>query len=248
MLKNILMTEMLTQSLAKIVTGNRQAAAVFEKYHFDFCCKGKRTLRDACKESQVNPLDVLADMEKALAVPDAAGAKAETMALSELSEYIVSTHHTYVRNEMPLIFGYLQKVAAKHGSRHPELLKIFELFAAVKEEMDLHMMKEEKILFPRISDIEKLFASQPELPVSNSYISGPVSVMEQEHDHAGWMLNEIRMLTTDYTPPADACTTYRLAFTALRAFEEDLHRHVHLENNVLFPKAMKLFSNSMQQN
>lgn len=235
------MTELLQKSLAGIVTDNHQSAAVLEKYHLDFCCKGKRTLQDACRENKVNPAEVLLDLEKVMNDNSAVAADPLEMSLSELSGYITSTHHVYVRNELPLIYGYLQKVASKHGERHPELYKIAELFTAVKEEMEMHMLKEEKILFPRIAETERMANENKKLPVNNTFIGAPVSVMEQEHEHAGSMMDEIRQLSNNYTPPADACTTYRLAYSALQAFEQDLHRHVHLENYILFPKALSLF-------
>lgn len=235
------MTELLTKSLAKIVTENHKTANVFEKYQLDFCCKGKRTLQEACRENKINPVEVLSDLEMAILSENNEQTDPDTLSLSDLSEYIVSTHHSYVRNELPLIYGYLQKVTSKHGERHPELFKIFELFSAVKEEMEMHMQKEEKILFPRIAEIEKLLNNNAGLHVNKTFIAAPVSVMEQEHDHAGSMMAEIRELSNNYTPPPDACTTYKLSFAALESFERDLHRHVHLENNILFLKALRLF-------
>ena len=232
------MTELLTQSLARIVTANHQTAAVFEKYKLDFCCKGKRTLQEACRENKINPADVLLDLEKTAAADRTADPA--TLSLHDLTVYIVRTHHEYVRRELPLIYGYLEKVSSKHGDRHPELHKIFACFAAVKEEMELHMQKEEKILFPRIVQVEEGKREGLSSRIASSFIGAPVAVMEQEHDHAGSLMAEIRSLTADYTPPADACTTYKLSFAALQAFEQDLHRHVHLENNILFPGAMAL--------
>jgi regulator of cell morphogenesis and NO signaling len=234
------MNELLNKSLAQIVTGNHKTASVFEKYHLDFCCKGKRTLQQACAETNLDTDVVLAELQSA-ADTNPEDNDPQHLSLKELSEYIVGGHHSYVKKEMPLIDGYLQKVTAKHGERHPELYKIFELFAAVREEMELHMQKEEKILFPRIAEVERMVKEDAIIQLNNTYLKAPVDMMEQEHDHAGNMLAEIRELTRDYTPPADACTTYRLCYAALRAFELDLHRHVHLENNMLFPGALKLF-------
>lgn len=235
------MTELLTKSLARIVTENHKTAAVFEKYNLDFCCKGKRTLQDACRENKVNPAEVLIELEKTNGTGHEGSSDPSQLSLHELAGQIVSTHHSYVRNEMPLIYGYLDKVSSKHGERHPELYKIFELFTAVKEEMEMHMMKEEKVLFPRISEVERLVNENRTLHINSTFIGAPVSMMEQEHDHAGSLLAEIRELTNNYVPPADACTTYKLSFAALQAFELDLHQHVHLENNILFPKALSLF-------
>lgn len=236
------MNTLSTKSLAQIVNSNHRAASVFEKFHLDFCCKGKRTLQQACTESDLVIDNVVAELE----MLEGSHNNSETidfakMTLTQLSEYIVLTHHSYVKNEMPAILGYLEKVTSKHGDRHPELKKIFQLFAAVKEELEHHMQKEELVLFPRIKDIEQQLAEGKEIVINSTYLLSPISMMEQEHDHAGSMLAEIRKLTNNYQPPADACTTYKLSFASLQAFELDLHQHVHLENNVLFPKALKMF-------
>jgi len=229
-------------SLAQIVNNNHQAASVFEKYHLDFCCKGKRSLEKACAEQQLSISKVTEDLENIFTKNNNSTVDFEKMSLTQLADYIVQTHHAYVKNEMPQIHAYLQKVSSKHGERHPELYKIFQTFNAVKEEMEGHMKKEELILFPRIKELQKLADNEnANLQLNITYMQSPITVMEQEHDHAGNLLNDIRILSNDYTPPQDACTTYRLSFAALKAFELDLHQHVHLENNILFPKAMETF-------
>lgn len=231
-----------SKTLANIVTENFKTAAVFEKYQLDFCCRGKRSLEQACAELKLPTSQIVAELEEVYTTgPKSSNIQFDNMTLSELTDYIVETHHTYVKKELPQIFAYLQKVASKHGERHPEMLKVFELFAAVKEEMEHHMQKEEMILFPRIKEIEKLVDEGVEIRINQNYLQAPVSMMEQEHDHAGELLKEINQLTSNYTAPADACTTYRLSFASLQAFEADLHRHIHLENNILFPKALHLF-------
>jgi regulator of cell morphogenesis and NO signaling len=235
------MNDLLTTSLAQIVTGNHKTASVFEKHNLDFCCRGKRTLQQACADTGLNADEIVSELEGANTSTAGEMYDPDHMLLSELTDHIVNTHHVYVKKELPLLFGYLQKVTAKHGERHPELTRIFGLFAAVKEEMELHMEKEEKILFPRIAEMEKLVADHATVAINKNYLAAPVSMMEQEHDHAGSMMAEIRRLSNNYMPPADACTTYRLSFAALQAFEADLHRHVHLENYILFPKALHLF-------
>ena len=230
-------------SLAQIVNNNHQAASVFEKYHLDFCCKGKRSLEQACTEQQLSISKVAEDLEN-IFTKDNNGSVVdfEKMNLAQLTDYIVQTHHAYVKNEMPQIHAYLQKVSSKHGERHPELYKIFQTFSAVKEEMEGHMKKEELILFPRIKELEKLADNEnADLQLNITYLQSPITMMEQEHDHAGNLLNDIRVFSNDYTPPQDACTTYQLSFVALKAFELDLHQHVHLENNILFPKALEIF-------
>lgn len=231
-----------SKTLASLVTENFKTAAVFEKYHLDFCCRGKRSLEQACAELKLPTSQIVAELEKVYNSDLKSGDIGfDNMNLSELSDYIVDTHHAYVKKEMPQILAYLQKVASKHGERHPEMLKVFEIFAAIKEEMEHHMQKEEMVLFPRIKEIEKLVNEGSEIRINQNYLQAPVTIMEQEHDHAGELLKEINRLTNNYTPPADACTTYRLSFAALQAFEADLHRHIHLENNILFPKALHLF-------
>jgi regulator of cell morphogenesis and NO signaling len=238
------MSELNTQSLAQIVTLDHRAAAIFEKYHLDFCCKGKRSLQQACTEQQLPVDEITTELQNIFKKDPSHNENSfEHLSLTQLVDYIVSNHHDYVKKEMPQIMAYLQRVASKHGDRHPEMYKVFEFFAAVKEEMEMHMQKEELILFPRIKELEKLSHGNPaEMQLNVAYLQGPITVMEHEHDNAGNILNEIRILTNDYTPPADACTTYRLSFAALKAFEIDLHQHVHLENNILFPKALELFS------
>lgn len=236
------MSELMNKSLAQIVNSNHRAAAVFEKYHLDFCCKGKRSLQQACTESAVPVETILTELEVTEQNPsDKVIINYMNLSLSQLADTILSTHHTYVKKEMPAIAQYLQKVASKHGVRHPEMRKVFEIFTAVKEEMELHMQKEEGVLFPRIKELEKQLLSGSKIHLNITYLKSPISLMEQEHDHAGAAMAEIRKLTGNYTLPDDACTTYRLSFAALEAFELDLHQHVHLENNILFPKAMRLF-------
>jgi regulator of cell morphogenesis and NO signaling len=237
------MNELGNKTLAQIVTGNHKAAGLFEKYHLDFCCKGKRSLQQACVEQNLSMEQVLTDLSALNSNrKNTSNQYFDKITLTELADYIVSTHHEYVKSEMPKISVYLHKVASKHGHHHPELLKISELFADIQEEMITHMQKEELILFPRIKELERIVMQQPgQLKLNESYLMAPITIMQQEHDHAGNILEKIRLLSNNFTPPNDACTTYRLGFTSLHAFETDLHQHVHLENNILFPRAINLF-------
>ena len=230
------MSELLDKTLSQIVTENYQAAYVFEKYGLDFCCKGKRPLKDACLEKKVNADALLNELNIALSTKTEGG-QFNNMSLTELAEYIVRVHHNYVKQNAPQIFAYVTKVATKHGDRFPYMVEVYRLFAAVQEEMMQHMMKEEQVLFPRIKQLE--FFEKPQHGID--YLKAPIEVMEHEHDHAGSLMQQIRKLTTNYTAPDDACTTHRLTIAALKGFEEDLHQHVHLENNILFPKAMEKF-------
>jgi regulator of cell morphogenesis and NO signaling len=231
---------LLSQTLAQIVNENHQAASVFEKYGLDFCCKGKRSLQIACDEKKLSVTDVTAELESVIGNETKPVIDFDKMSLTKLVGYIVATHHAYVKQEAPQILAYLQKVADKHGERHPELYKVLVAFTSLKEEMDSHMHKEEFILFPRI--VELGTSDDRDINrISLNYLQAPMTMMEHEHEHAGKLLEEIKQHSAHYTPPEDACTTYRLAFAALRAFEMDLHQHIHLENNILFPKALELF-------
>lgn len=234
------MTELMNQTLSQIVTENYQAAQVFEKYGLDFCCKGKRPLTDACKEKSLPVENVVKELTQALSSADNQK-EFKDMSLTELAEYIVRVHHNYVKQSMPPILMYVLKVATKHGSRFPYMHEVYDLFLEIEEEMTSHMAKEEKILFPRIKLLE-LNAAQENTP---GYISAPVEVMETEHEHAGDTMEKIRVLTNNYQAPEDACTTFRLALASLQAFESDLHHHVHLENNILFPKAIALHKGNL---
>jgi regulator of cell morphogenesis and NO signaling len=234
--------ELLSKTLAQIVNENHQTASVFEKYDLDFCCKGKRSLQTACEEKNIPAPLVAAEIENALHQDDASK-EFDKLSLTELIDHIVSTHHAYTKKELAQIHAYLQKVATKHGDRHNELYAIFETFSSLREELEQHMMKEELILFPRIKALEN-FAVNNDQRIMN--IQMPIVVMEDEHEKAGNLLSEIRNYTDNFTPPADACTTYRLSFAALQAFETDLHQHIHLENNILFPRAVDLFNNKSE--
>jgi regulator of cell morphogenesis and NO signaling len=230
--------ELLSKTLAQIVNENHQTAAVFEKYGLDFCCKGKRSLGTACDEKNIPARLVAAEIENALH-QNGGSKEFDKLSLTELIDHIVSAHHDYTKKELPQIHAYLQKVSTKHGDRHNELYPIFETFSSLREELEQHMMKEELILFPRIKALEN-FAVNSAQKIMN--IQMPIIVMEDEHENAGKLLREIRNYTDDFTPPADACTTYRLSFAALQALETDLHQHIHLENNILFPRAVELFN------
>jgi regulator of cell morphogenesis and NO signaling len=230
------MNELLNKTLSQIVTENYQAAYVFERYGLDFCCKGKRPLRDACEEKQIGVDNLLKELDIALST-NTAGKEFNNMSLTELAEYIVRVHHNYVKENAPQIFAYVTKVATKHGDRFPYMIKVYHFFAEVQQEMAQHMMKEEKILFPRIKQLD--FFEKPHNSID--FLQAPIDVIEEEHDHAGKLMNEIRVATNNYTAPDDACTTHRLTIAALKGFEEDLHQHVHLENNILFPKAIEKF-------
>jgi regulator of cell morphogenesis and NO signaling len=233
------MNQLSNKTLSEIVTDHYQTARVFENYGLDFCCKGKRSLAVACEEKEIDVENILRELNEAMQKEDS-NREFNKMSLSELSEYIVRIHHEYVRLNAPQIFGYVQRVAMKHGDRYPHMQEVYRLFAAIREELELHMEKEEKILFPRIRLLELTAATD----ASDSHLKHPIEMMEHDHDQAGDIMARIRQLTNDYTAPETACTTHRLAIDALKAFEADLHTHVHLENNILFKKAIEKYSHA----
>ena len=242
------MTNIAEQTLASIVTNNHATVPVLEKYHLDFCCKGKRTLAHACNEKGLMINDISAELKNATTPAQLNKMPFTEMSAEQLISYILIHHHFYVKQSMPTIFGHLEKVAFKHGDRFPYMVEVFNIFREIKEEMTAHMQKEEAILFPRIKEVGALYNTNHSNNLSDGYISAPIQVMELEHDHAGDLLYKIRELTNNYTPPADACTTFKVSLAELKEFEEDLHKHVHLENNLLFPLAEKMMNKQSQLN
>jgi regulator of cell morphogenesis and NO signaling len=230
-------------TLSEIVRKFSSAAPLFEKYDLDYCCHGKRTLQEACEGDLVKFSKVEHSLHRIFEneLNNTNVVHFEKMEVADLINHIVNKHHYYVKENVPLIYAHLEKVSSKHGNHHPELLKIFELFNEVKIEMEQHMLKEEHVLFPRIKILaEALRENQLASPPVKAFIAAPVRMMEMEHEKVGEALHLIRELTNNYNPPAEACTTYRLSFNELKEFEHDLHQHVHLENNILFPKALEM--------
>lgn len=230
------------QTLASIVTDHHETVAVLEKYHLDFCCKGKRTLSEACTEKGLCIEEIMKELESSVHNNDPMNLHYSEMNAEQLIRHILMHHHFYVRQSMPLIEEHLITVATKHGNRFPYLKNVLQLFTHLKSELYLHMQKEELILFPRIKELES-FLKYSQIPNrAPGYIYSPVASMESEHDEAGTIMEQIRILTGDYTPPAEACTTFKVVLEELREFEEDLHQHVHLENNLLFPMAKQMMT------
>lgn len=226
-------------SLAEIVTSKPEAAVVFENYKLDFCCGGKQKLSEALKNDADKLTEVTALLEKLFEDKTSPENDFNKFSLTQLVDYILENHHSYVKENLPLIQQHLDKVALKHGDAHPEMKKIKVLFDEIKRDFEQHMMKEEVILFPRIKKMEALL-NAGNSSNENFALQGPIDVMEYEHETAHQLLEEIKKLSSNYTSPANACTTFRLSLDELKLFENDLHRHVHLENNILFPKALKV--------
>ena len=228
-------------TLSQIVTTNFKAAAVFEKYNLDFCCRGNKLISEACSEKGIDVHTVEEELNNLVSDNKETDSRFNEWSLDFLIEYIINNHHNYIRNIVPVLTAHTQKVASVHGENHPETIEVAKIFSVVYKDLKQHMMKEEEILFPYIKQLVKASnnGTKAERPYFGS-VTNPIKMMEAEHQAAGDELFEIRRLTNNYTPPEDACNTYKIAYSELKEFEEDLHKHVHLENNILFPKAIKL--------
>jgi regulator of cell morphogenesis and NO signaling len=232
------MKDIAQQTLAEIVTHNHEAALLLEKYELDFCCKGKRTLADACREKDLSTEKIAEELNQIAEGINPHQMPFNEMTTEQLIGHILIHHHFYVKQTMPQISNHLEKVAIKHGDRFPWMRDVYHVFSTVREEMTHHMQKEEMILFPVIRNAEN-FSKNKDAAAENRFIPGAISVMESEHDAAGELMLSIRKLTNNYQEPEGACTTFKVSLAELKAFEEDLHQHVHLENNILFPMAKK---------
>jgi regulator of cell morphogenesis and NO signaling len=231
------------QTVRQLATDVPNATRIFEQLGIDYCCGGGKSLSEACAQARLSVDDVLRSLEQGStkATTSEENADFQRYGLRQLVEHIVDTHHSYVKQEIPRIQKLLAKVAAVHGKGHAELVQMAQVFAGLGEEMTSHMMKEEMVLFPYISELESAIEEQRRKPFAPfGKVSNPVQMMEMEHESAGGALRELRALSSDYTPPQEACFSYRTLFSALETFEKDLHQHIHLENNILFPKAEKL--------
>jgi regulator of cell morphogenesis and NO signaling len=230
------------KTVGDIAAENPASTRVFQKYHVDFCCGGQKQLGDACRELGISSEQVLAELEKAQATNGKPERDWTQASATALIEHIVATHHDYLKAELPRLAEMLGKVLKAHGERHGESLQaLSETFGALYGELDTHLRKEEMVLFPYITRLDSCRNAgvQPP-PAPFGSVNNPIHMMLLEHDSAGNALREMRQITQDYTVPADGCATYRALFQGLQELESDLHQHIHLENNVLFPKAVRL--------
>lgn len=226
-------------TVGEIVAGNPSLSRVFQSYQLDFCCQGAKTLRQACASKNL-PLDqVTAALKKEAESGCENDSNPAQLPPSELVDYIVETHHGFLRQELPRIHVMAERVAQVHGPRNASLVQIYKVFSDMFMELDSHMRKEEEVLFPTIKAI---FSDPPSEPVFPGSIEHPVDQMMHEHTETGQALEQLRLLTHNFTPPAEACNTYRALFAGIKDLEEDTHRHIHLENSVLFPAAVKRYA------
>jgi len=227
--------------IGEIVAEDYRTASVFKSYGIDFCCKGNRTIREACKTERIKIGRLLSDLHHAANHAAKKSVEYHLWPLDKLADYIQEKHHKYVAVNIPLIKQSLEKICKVHGQAHPELFEIAKLFNRSSRELSKHMHKEELVLFPFIRRlaVAKINNWRPEDPNFGT-VKNPIQMMMLEHEHEGEVLRLISNLSNRYIPPPDACNTYRLTLVMLQAFEEDFHKHLHLENNILFPKTIAL--------
>ena len=231
-----------TKTVAEIAIENPVAAREFEKLGIDYCCGGKRTLEQACETAKLDVDEVLSRLERLSSEKATSdGRDFSDMSLTDLIAHITSTHHVFVRQELPRIQELAAKVVSKHAANHPELRQVQEIFGALASELSVHLVKEEQVLFPYVQQLEEArVAGEAVPPAMFGTVANPVRMMEREHDGAGEALRALRSVTSDYALPEEACTSYQLLYKGLQAFEADLHQHIHLENNLLFPRSMAM--------
>jgi regulator of cell morphogenesis and NO signaling len=227
------------QIIGELVANDYRAASIFKKYSIDFCCQGNRTIGNACEKKNIESHSLLSDLNNALESRDSETIDYKTWPLDLLVDYIEKKHHRYVEEKTPELKAYLDKISKVHGERHPELIDVRNEFFASAGELAQHMKKEELILFPFIRKMLSNKGEQMSAPHFGT-VNNPINMMMDEHSAEGERYRKIALLTDNYTPPEDACNTYRVAFALLNEFEQDLHLHIHLENNILFPRAIAM--------
>lgn len=226
--------------IGELVAQDYRAASVFKKYGIDFCCQGNRTIQDACESKEIDASSVVSDLNEISKVTSKNAIDYQSWPIDLISDYIEKKHHRYVEEKTQEITPYLDKICRVHGDRHPELFEINEHFNATAGELAAHMKKEELILFPFVRKMAKAKQENTKLEVPHfGTVENPIQMMMHEHTTEGERFRKIEELSNNYTPPLDACNTYRVTFALLKEFEQDLHLHIHLENNILFPKAIE---------
>lgn len=225
--------------IGEIVKINYKTASLFEANHIDYCCSGEVTLSEACTRAGVDSNQLISQLDVMLGQDDPDAHYFNTMSLDDLCNYIVRRHHSYVRESIPFLRKNLEKLYQVHGNDHLELLNVIELFNNSADNLIKHMQKEEIVLFPYIVKLVLAVENNTQ-PVTAPFgsVANPIGMMMADHHDEGDRFSEISKLTQQYKYPADACATFMVTYSKLKDFENDLYRHIHLENNVLFPKAI----------
>lgn len=229
------------KQIGQFVAEDFRTAAVFNNYGIDFCCRGQRTVEEVCEKNSIDANELLDKLDAVINSKTDQSIDYKSWPLDLLVDYIEKKHHRYVEAKIPVLLQFLDKLCKVHGERHPELFEINELFTASAGELAAHMKKEELVLFPFVKKMisATLNTGAVEAPHFGT-VENPIGMMMQEHDNEGVRFRKIAELSNNYNSPADACNTYKVTFAMLDEFEKDLHLHIHLENNILFPKAIKL--------
>lgn len=229
------------QIIGELVAADYRTASIFKKHNIDFCCQGNRTIEEACEKKKIDTKIVVGDINNLLQSKTDSSIDYQSWPLDLLADYIEKKHHRYVEEKSLEIQPYLKKVCSVHGNSHPELFEIKELFDGAVSELASHMKKEELILFPFVRKMVKSQHENSEITLSQfGTVKNPIEMMMQEHETEGDRFRKIEELSNNYTTPPEACNTYKVTFALLKEFEQDLHLHIHLENNILFPKALEL--------
>jgi regulator of cell morphogenesis and NO signaling len=217
-----------------------ESTRLFETLQIDYCCGGNRPLTEACASAGVEVDSVMKQLSVLdKSAPTERAVDFQKLSLTQLITHIVDTHHVFTKSEMSRLRALVTKVIGPHGANHPELLTVGELFQRLCADLEPHMFKEEQVLFPYIIRMEK---AETVLLAPFGTVKNPIRMMMMEHDTAGDILRKLRAVTSDYRVPSDGCISYQTLYQALQGLEKDLHQHIHLENNVLFPKAVELES------
>ncbi len=235
-------------TVREIATELPQSTRLFEKLRIDYCCGGHRPLSEACASAGVDVYNVMAMLGEVTQSEDTSELDFQNIPLPELITYILDTHHVFTKSEIERLQALTDKVIAAHGANHPELLHLRELWQRLSADLKPHMFKEEQVLFPYIVATVQAADHKWAAPFAPfGTVNNPIRMMMREHDAAGEIVRELRALTSDYKAPADACISYQTLYQALENFERDLHQHIHLENNILFPKALAMESRLEQR-
>lgn len=223
------------KKVGEFVVEDYRNAHLFSKHGIDFCCGGKKTLKEACTNANVDTKIVISEIQN-VAANGKRDTLIESLSLTGLIEHIISVHHTYTREKGDLLIQYSTKMLRAHGERHPEVLPLYELINALIEDLMPHLLKEERVLFPAIISLE----NGTPLNFAKEQLAFPIFAMESEHEDVGKMIQKLKTITNNFTPPEYACTTWKICYATLAEYVEDLQTHIHLENNVLFPHVAEM--------
>jgi regulator of cell morphogenesis and NO signaling len=227
-------------TVGEIVAEDFRTASVFSEYGIDFCCRGDKTIQEVCDKKSINVAELQNKLDE-ITQHKSGDVDFNSWSLDLLTDYVEKTHHRYIREKTPSLLQFLNKIQKVHGERHPELLEIYELFSQSASDLEFHMQKEERVLFPYIRQmVEAKNSGQPLERGHFGTVQNPIASMKEDHSKEGERFAKMSELSGGFTVPADGCNTYRVAFAMLDEFDKDLHKHIHLENNILYPKAIDL--------